>query len=398
MKLVFVSFAVLLGTNLANAANVEQLQKYDTNKNMKLDQDEAFLYLLHKASPVLAKYDSNPPDGKLNNIELAKLYAEAEETRMSAVGLTNEADLLDEIDLTGGIPLQDLADKPNPAKVKPCDAQTGLYIRRDKADVSIYTASIDKSIAKGASLSFTHDNQSNADAATIKGVATYVMKRDPCVERGKKKPVEEALLSGYAIAPFLSLDGKLSEDKSEKSALRAGLDTQFSVLGGTIFDNQYLTLSPYFQSDFELNASIFGASATWEPYYLDARLGGSYTQFSPAFDFFWQLRMEADAMTVEDAGLTGLKENADYAWLGGTVSVNSYLFPNHFEDRFYMVNQLKYFWDAVGQKDILHYSTELGLNLTEDGSTSISIEYESGREKETLEKKDQILLNLNYRL
>ena len=398
MRFIWISLAILLGTNITNAATVQQLKKYDVNGNEKLDENELFIFLLHKASPVLAKYDTNPVDGKLIEAELTKIYSEAEEARTSSIGLTHEADLLDEIEAKGGIPLKELADKPNPAKTSPCDAQKGLYVRRDKADISIYTASIDKSVAKGASVSFTHDNRVNSDTATIKGVASYVVTRDPCVERGKDQGVDDALVSGYAIAPYLSLDGKASEGKKDKSAARAGVDAQFSVLGGAIFDNQYYTISPYFQTDFDLDASIFGASATWEPALLGARLGGSYTQFSTVVDFFWQLPLEVDVMTVDDPGLTGLKDDTEYAWLGGTAKMNAFLLPNVFEDRLYLVNQLSYFWDAIGQKDALYYSSELGLNLTEDGSTSISLQFQKGREKQTLEKKNQILINLNYKL
>ena len=197
MRFIWISLAILLGTNITNSATVEQLKKYDVNGNEKLDENELFIFLLHKASPVLAKYDTNPVDGKLTEAELTKIYSEAEEARTSSIGLTHEADLLDEIEAKGGIPLKELADKPNPAKTSPCDAQKGLYIRRDKADISIYTASIDKSVAKGASVSFTHDNRVNSDSATIKGVASYVVTRDPCVERGKDQGVDDALVSGY---------------------------------------------------------------------------------------------------------------------------------------------------------------------------------------------------------
>ena len=154
-----------------------------------------------------------------------------------------------------------------------------LFVRRDHVDISAYNAKLPQSDADGASLTIVNDRITKTQTALIDGIASYVVARTPCVDRPGTDP-SQAFISRYAIAPFVAAHGKLSSDPStEKSELRFGVDTQFSILSGGVFNNQVVTIRPYYQTDFRGLASAYGGAATWEPYLNVLRLGAK--QFSP---------------------------------------------------------------------------------------------------------------------
>jgi hypothetical protein len=128
---------------------------------------------------------------------------------------------------------------------------------------------------------------------------------------------------------------------------------------------------------------------------LDWRLGGSYRQFSPLFDFFYQLKAEMVGLRVNDAGLTDLKPDTDYWWWGGTAALRAFLLPDMPNDRLTWITTYKYYFDDRSDKDIDLFTTALAYNLTESGNTSVSVEYEKGTVRDTLEKVDQYMVTLN---
>jgi hypothetical protein len=199
----------------------------------------------------------------------------------------------------------------------------------------------------------------------------------------------------YAFALSVLADGNLTNDrKTEKSALKPGLDAQIEIASGPL-DLQALTVSPYYQTDFRGEAQAYGVEASWEPYKLDWRLGGSYRQFSPLFDFFYQLKAEMVGLRVNDAGLTDLKPDTDYWWWGGTAALRAFLLPDMLNDRLTWITTYKYYFDDRSDKDIDLFTTALAYNLTESGNTSVSVEYEKGTVRDTLEKVDQYMVTLN---
>ena len=390
---------------VGQAATLEELQRYDFDKSGRLFDDkdgkELELYTLHNqktpANAALLKYDLNN-NGKLDKEELSRLYNDAEESRLKPKNIIKIGFLQDEAIRKNGIPLADLASKGASQSPDPCDPQDGLYIRRDRLDISVYNASLAKASAKGASVSYTEDRQNGVDTATIDGVASYVIARSPCRARPTGTGVNEAFVSGYAIAPWLSADGTLNNSKKESSELKFGLDAQFEVFSGKLFDLQYVTVSPYVQTDFRFDAEAYGASATWEPLKLDWRLGGSYQQFSSVVDFFGQLQLEADALTVNRTGKTSLNEDQEYAWLGGTARLNTFLLPGQLDDKLYAVGEASLFWDIISGRSIEQYVGEVGINISEDKSTSLSLNYTYGTNKSILKKENKFKINLNYKL
>jgi len=285
-----------------------------------------------------------------------------------------------------------------------CAGQQGFYLRRDPLDISIYNQSIDAEAAEGAAISYKGDREAGTETAEVQAMAAWVFARDPCLPHGDP-PVGRPYLSGYAFAVSVLGDGTLNADRaSEKSALKPGLDAQIEIAQGPIFPLQALTATPYYLTDFRGEAEAYGFSASWQPFNLDLRLGGNYRRFSRAFDFYYQLKMEADGLRVNNPGLTSLTADTDYVWLGGTATLRASLLNGLLGwDRLLWVTSYAYFDDVNAnhnsrqnlRRTIHLFTTNLAYNFTE--KTSISLEYENGTDRNTLEKLDQYLVTLNVK-
>ena len=325
-------------------------------------------------------------------LRLAKLENSTDPRVMAYV-----AGLQREIALRGELPFSELVE-PGEAKTTGCDSGQGFYLRRDKLDISIYNRSIDESAAEGAAISYTDDRQDDTQTAEVHALAAYVFARNPCASLYERTRPGHPYVSGYAFAARVSADGTLTADRTdEKSALKPALDAQIEIAGAPFIDLQYVTLTPYYQTDFRGEAQAYGFSASWQPYNLDWRLGGSYQQFSPLFDFFYQLQAEAVALRVNNPGLTDLVADTDYMWLGGTARLHVFLLPDILNDRLTWTTSYQYYGDTKSNQNVHLFTTNLGYNLTADGKTSVSLQYQRGEDRDTLQHLNQYLATLNVK-
>jgi hypothetical protein len=127
---------------------------------------------------------------------------------------------------------------------------------------------------------------------------------------------------------------------------------------------------------------------------------------SRTFDFFYQVKLEANGLRVDNPGLTNLIADTDYLWLGGTASLRASLFNGMLGwDRLTWVTTFSYFDDTNAstrpaensQRNVHLFTTNLAYNFTKEGKTSISFEYQNGTKRDTLEKLDQYLVTLNVK-
>jgi hypothetical protein len=118
------------------------------------------------------------------------------------------------------------------------------------------------------------------------------------------------------------------------------------------------------------------------------------------------VKLEANGLRVNNPGLTNLTADTDYLWLGGTASLRASLFNGLLGwDRLTWVTTFSYFDDTNAstraaensQRNVHLFTTNLAYNFTEEGKTSISIEYQNGTKRDTLEKLDQYLVTLNVK-
>ena len=216
---------------------------------------------------------------------------------------------------------------------------------------------------------------------------------------------------GYAIAPFIDAQGTINNPakKTDSNNLQAGLDAQFSVLGGPVFDHQYFIVTPYYQTDFNGAADIQGIRAAWEPVAPNIHLGGYFGVPDPYVGWFWQARAEFDEKHVTTVGSTGLARG-NYDWLGGTAQLHFQFFPGRKDidpfwqppvpalvDRLYSNLTFNSYWNANDGRSVSWFEGELGYNLTSDGKSSISLKYDRGTDKDTLLPTKKYLLGLNYK-
>jgi hypothetical protein len=410
--LVGCGLAIAVSTT-ANALTLKELQRYDKDGNHALNTEEMKIYRAHLDDPILAKYDKNT-NGFLYPEELQALRDDIEKKyrgrKSPPPKSVTDPNMLFAIGkdayeaARGGVPLEDLAQTPKPLSDE-CKTPQEFYVRKDRLDTFLYGIT-PRSKAQGASVTFTDDEAGHLRTATINGMIAYLPEgwREPCLARPPGYSVDDAYLSAYAVAPWISAQGSLNDPvkKTETSALTGGFDAQWTVFGGGLFNLQAFKVSPYLQTDFRGIAAVGGVAATWEPWQYAVRLGGSPTLLSPNFDWYWRLQAEADAKRVDKVGFTEL-ELGQYAWVGGTVQIYGFFFPtslvvpDFLQNRLNTILTFQGYWDAYSSKSISKYSAALAYNITADGSASISVEYDHGTDKDTLMWLNQYLVKLNYK-
>lgn len=307
-----------------------------------------------------------------------------------------------------------------PPPRNPCAPTQRIFVRRNSLDTFALgqIATIPLANAKGASISVTQDDEANQTSVAINGrLQAVVAANDALTECVDGKPVGRPVNVAktavqYAIAPYVDGQGTITNPRkpTEASALQTGVDFQFSALGGPIFDRQYITFTPYYQTDFRTLGHAQGIKASWEPTRPDIKLGGRIGIPSPYFDWFWQFRAEYDARHVIDPGATGLT-NRNYQWVGAVAQIHFTFFPDlsviapgiampmpDLADRIFLNLMANYYRDiGSGGRNINLYEVELGYNLTADGKSSVSVKYDKGVDKDTLQGMQKYLVGLNYK-
>jgi hypothetical protein len=314
-----------------------------------------------------------------------------------------------------------------------CKDRQQLFIRRDRLDAFQYRNAFEKDSpftrgtvtrkdANGAALSFTDDFTQHARSATVNAYVAYVLAShdlfDVCDYPKGADPFafnpspDQPLLVGYAVAPWISAQGTLTNPtpKKENNSVQAGLDLQSSFSGGIFGPATYGVISPYYQTDLRGRSSGEGVKAAIEPFNPDVHLGGFIGVPSPYFDWYWAFRTEADVLNINAVGVTGLKRGT-HEWFGATARLHVMLFrdrskveplstapvPEDILGRIYGDATLRDYYDASTTHTAFTYSVEVGYTLTPSGYSSVSLAYNAGKAKETFVRSDQLLARLNFR-
>jgi len=311
-------------------------------------------------------------------------------------------------------PSQDVTD-PNfsPADLEKKHPAQNWFLRRDPIDMAAFqylypTQPLD---GKGASFSFTEDLLAHNRVASIQAFSSYVVGR--YFFEGDRSPNGPLALSAMAVAPYLWLNGTLTDPRkpSERSALQAGLDAQFEFWRGGLFSLQDVGIRPYAQTDFRGEGRIAGLQALWEPYKEQWNLGARFDMRDPKLiGVLWRVIGEADSVYVERSGLSDFSARTAYAWLGGTLQLRTVLFENMTSvpewlcGRVFINGSTNYFRDAYSGRSINDNEASIGYNFASSSSNiacgtgpkhgpqlrpSVSFVYNNGTDKSTLEKREQ---------
>jgi hypothetical protein len=302
----------------------------------------------------------------------------------------------------------------------PCQAPQSFFVRRNGLDTfQLGGQAVPLPNAKGASVSFTQDDLNHSNNTAINARVQAVLYRydptSPCMNGKVTNPWPTVDLNspqlGFAFAPFVDGQGSISSPlkKGEASALQTGVDLQVTIIGGPLFDHQYFTLTPYYQTDYRGVANVQGFTAFWDPIAPNINLGGRIGVPDQYADWFWQFRASYDERQVTNPGFTGLAKTK-YQWVGSVAQVHITLFPDRdaiepgwlspfpaLVDRLFVDGMVTYYWDADSGRSIHLYEAEVGYNITTDGKSSISVKYDNGTDKDTLQAMQKYLVSLNYK-
>lgn len=234
-----------------------------------------------------------------------------------------------------------------------------------------------------------------------------------------KRPVKAAA----AAQPAESLFGLLVRHPEhlgqrafgDTSTLKMGPKAQFELhpeSGGHLYS--YFDFAPFYQTDFYGKEQAAGGTISWMPLNREFFLGGVPETFNPNDHIatgFLELVPEASDVSVKVAGQTNLTVH-NYEWLGGAARL--YLFPflsttapdptNFLNNRFALVGTVQSYWDANSGVQATLYSAILQYKLTcpaaglacPYGAPSLSLEYDTGTDKDMLQTQKKLTLKLSY--
>lgn len=298
------------------------------------------------------------------------------------------------------------------------------FLRRDPIDMAAFqylnpTQLLD---GKGASFSLTEDFLTRSRVANIQAFTSYVVARH--YFDGERSPTGPLSLSAMAMAPYLWLNGTLTDPRkpSERSALQAGFDAQFEFWRGGLFSLQDLGIRPYVQTDFRGEGQIAGVQALWEPYKEQWNLGAraaSDIRVPKLVGVLWRVIGEFNSIYVDKPGLSDFTAGTAYAWLGGTLQVKAVLFenltavPEWLCGRVVVNASTNYFWDARSGRSVNDNEASIGYNFAPSVSNvlcsagpkhgpqlrpAVSFVYNNGTDKSTLEKREQykVVLSVQF--
>lgn len=407
-----IAAALLLGTSGLRAETAAEIGKRYDPKGTGLVQGRMLIvYRLHQADPILKKYDLDN-SGALEPREYAALTADIARKYRPKPGSKHEpapsikieqfeqaqAEVLSREKL--GLPIERLADPPKPV-ADDCNPTQNLYIRRDRLDNNMYGITA-LSAAKGASLSFSDDNVAKQRTGVIDGAITYVLARSPCRERPEGLGRFDPFTSAYAIAAWTEGHGNIrTARRGEASDVRAGFDLQAEVASG-LFNLQTFAISPYYQTDFRGEARGYGITGSWEPYLYNINLGATLIRPSELLSWYWQAKAELDYKQIDEVGQTNLVRG-HYAWAGGTLRLHAFPFPagspvlSEIAGRVHLSTTFQWYYDFYNQRAVRNFTSEAAYNLDSSGSTSISVAYSYGTDKNTFAKSNAYTVKLNYK-
>jgi hypothetical protein len=324
-----------------------------------------------------------------------------------------------------------------PVSAAPTPAPQYIFIRADKLD-NPYPGLISSSQALGASFSYTMNDfvqttkttkttsvvsVSSSDSTNVIGLASYAWVNPDTNFGWKVGQTSDQWI--YAV-PSIWVSGNGNWDHPTKafgdtSALKAGgeMDFLFSPIAAQSSANYFMTyvgVSGFHQTDFYGLASADGATISVTPSNHELFLMGSPPGFSRntggLMDGFLELRGEATYLNVSNPGAT-LLHAGPYEWIGGAARGYLFFFPKqgagsfssnpYLADRLSFVGTYQYYHDANSNTDAKILSAALQYKIggcdpikCEYGAPSVTLQYDVGTDRDTLQYTKKLQAKLNY--
>lgn len=335
--------ALAFMTSTAIAIGYDELVKFDTNKNKKIDPGSEHQTLISIAD-------------QLTTHQLTLLFFE-EPFKPGGPGML----------------VKDLTNEP---VENGCNTHRRFFLTDKAVSQSLFAAGFDGVAGNAASFSSTENYVTGDRTWKVDGALTWAV-ANPCLPNDvNNRGGTDLFLSAFAIAPFVEFHGSGSNTATGVSTLRFGMQSEFELFSGGIFDNQLLKINPYFQTDFEFDAEIFGLQAAWTPIHLDVNLNSTKTT-SDDFKYWWNFQGLIDYHNVKKVGNSGLSSSTNYGWVGANITANFEYLPES-SNGIYGSASLELFHDVVASQSVDKFTTELGIYLDDTKKNSFSITYEDG--------------------
>jgi len=365
-------------TATAATLTKEQAARFDADRDGNVDADKAAVYVLHlyDETGILALHDHNL-NGMIDPEETAEINARLATIRGTRV--STEVRLR-----TGhGVPIA-LQRVPASFERTVSKNVSSFYLRERRIEIGIEDENPDGKVTSGASISTATDLEGDDTVVSVTAAAGYLYRRR--IDFPDEYDPGDLAMTAVSFGPYVEANGTIN---STKSRLSIGAIGQLELLGGP-FDQQLWTVAPYFQTDFDWNARIYGASASWQPYVLEWALGSIRRLPGDVADVNWQFAAEADYRHVEESGGTSLTEGEEYAWIGFDATVRFWPLPELFDNRVFGDATYAYHYDLVSGEEASRFRSGVGVYLDQARNTALTVEYIDGKDYRTMRDEETI--------
>nr|WP_319514375.1 hypothetical protein [uncultured Cohaesibacter sp.] len=350
----------------------EQLARFDEDGDGNVDAGKETVFFRHLANETLAKYDGEGNlNGKFDADEVERMNADVRKVDTEP----ESADI--RLRLQEGVPVPVNTVYEKVEVISGTDIKYRFYLRQKRADIGISGDPLES--LDGASFSYAEDIESDQTAVSVEGAAGILFRKTRVDFPDNYRPGDFAL-TAYAIGPFVEAKGTIDTDDTR---LTGGVIGQAEFFGGPLFDLQLLSAAPYFQTDFDGVARIYGGALTWQPFKSEFALG-AYRRLPGGFDFTWLFNGEAEYKYIDNPGTTGFAANSDNFWLGLDASARLLPLADQLDGRLFLAGSFAYYHDFESKTDAALTTAKVGYNLDKDKNTAIEFVYTNGRDHNTL--------------
>ncbi|POF27921.1 hypothetical protein [Roseibium marinum] len=350
----------------------------------------------HAKTFELDDYDENN-DGKLSRQERVNLRNDlgpyGTEDRVASVFFA-----LNKLERERGnpdqIPTEDVKAALFPDAVK-CDLSQRVFLRDSLRNIAFLDCPENREKSGGASISYTEDFENGGSSGTLKGVLGYVLIEPGRVATPPAQRTMQDVLDDAALAVFAEVDGTLNSTQNHEGFARFGVEAEAWTRG--IFDQTIWDLAGYYQPDLNFDTHAIGAELRVTPVHATAYLNSYLKPKDSNRKFFFQVNGILDAFAFPNAVNSSSIEDSGYVWLGGRLGAvyedKVKALPNGFR----LSAETLQFWDALHGETTNHYSAAAALFLNETQTTSLGVEFVSGRKHELPQsRQEQFMVKINF--
>lgn len=367
----------------AQGLTKKQAARFDANGDKFVDAGKEVAFPRHLALGFLATYDANL-NGQIDPDEVQKMNEDARKVDFSPESADTR------LRVKQGVPVPVTTTYEKVVVIPRTDIRQQFYLREKRSDIGVGGDSL-KALG-GASFSYADDIANNNSSVTVKGAAGVLFRNSRVGFKEGYKPGDLAV-TGYAFGPFVEGNGTIN---TKQTRLTAGIIGQVEVFSGPFFDLQMLGASPYYQTDFDGDASIYGGVVSWQPFNSDLALG-TYRQLPGGSDFTWLLEGEADYKFIDKSGSTKYSVNSDNLWVGLNGTARLLPFVEQSEGRFYLEGNYALYYDLVSGEDAALGRAKIGYYFGADKNAAIEFVYSNGKDHDTLLFDESIKAALTLR-